>query len=817
MSNKRKHRPKRSKAVAVERSPEELAAAAETALAGGHPRDAIGYLKGALKVEERPEWRRLLASAYTVRARQLADKRMPQEALAMWDNRRAVVGDAPLSVEDASLLLRLGRTSEVVADYAACSDDADTDRRAGLRAALAPYLLANDEAFGAALPASDPLVSHLPAARAALEAYVAADGTALASALAQIPFRSPYRDWVQILKALDRLADHPKEAAALLARVPDHSSFLAVRRAAELALASDEAFLAELPRAGESTQRFAAKLRGWDDDRLRLASALAACDSRRLPNEMLQRVKQNRARIGEPWAHRYELRLTCQVNQSAKRPRRQRNASEDQLLVSAWYAEASGDPWDFFEDWRAYVDRLVESCTDGAGSDCAMRIALVLRHIARDGDMLSEEEDYEDPDAAHRTAASILAKSLEYDPDDRDTYIKLIEYYVRRKDLKDARRVLSEAQSRWPRDARVLSAALDTALASSAFKKAAGIARTILAIDPIHKGVREKLVNAHLAHARKQVRKKRSDLALGELDLAKEWGQRDRLRDRIDLLGALINWARSGGEDLGPIRALTERLGGGLDARLALALEAQALELDSIKILKRFDLHDLATPTRADLLAFFSRLREHAQEPLASNLRQYLNQTLESAATLNLSWSRTELETICESTERAGLNRARSAFARAALERFPGAPVFELHVFEAEPSADIDDIMGLRDAYDRARAEGDSRTAHRIAGWLERIGGHMPQEPRRPSVPVEEIIAVIGIDRTLDLLDVSRTMRREVKEMERDVGREGVVEVLAMLIKGAGVSLEDLIRMDNAKDANPDEPEKTTRQLDLFT
>jgi len=50
---------------------------------------------------------------------------------------------------------------------------------------------------------------------------------------------------------------------------------------------------------------------------------------------------------------------------------------------------------------------------------------------------------------------------------------------------------------------RILEAALDAAIEAGAFKKAADIAREMLALDSINSGVRERLVEAHLAHARK--------------------------------------------------------------------------------------------------------------------------------------------------------------------------------------------------------------------------------------------------------------------------------------------------------------------------
>jgi len=81
---------------------------------------------------------------------------------------------------------------------------------------------------------------------------------------------------------------------------------------------------------------------------------------------------------------------------------------------------------------------------------------------------------------------------------------------------------LEQARIRWPENMRILEVALDTAIEAGAFKKAAGIAREMLALDSINSGVRERLVEAHLAHARKQIPKGRLDLARKELAQAGE-------------------------------------------------------------------------------------------------------------------------------------------------------------------------------------------------------------------------------------------------------------------------------------------------------
>jgi len=79
------------------------------------------------------------------------------------------------------------------------------------------------------------VVLHATSARTALMAYCTAEDAALQDVLAAIPFRLPYRDWVQVLKALQHLPDEPEKAAGILARIEEASAFRYLRQAAHLA------------------------------------------------------------------------------------------------------------------------------------------------------------------------------------------------------------------------------------------------------------------------------------------------------------------------------------------------------------------------------------------------------------------------------------------------------------------------------------------------------------------------------------------------------------------------------------------------------
>ena len=59
----------------------------------------------------------------------------------------------------------------------------------------------------------------------------------------------------------------------------------------------------------------------------------------------------------------------------------------------------------------------------------------------------------------------------------------------------------------------ILLHAVDAAVARDAYKKAAGFARRLLALDPINQPVRQRMIELQISHARRQARSKRADLA----------------------------------------------------------------------------------------------------------------------------------------------------------------------------------------------------------------------------------------------------------------------------------------------------------------
>lgn len=786
-------------------------------LAAQHWRDAIAAYKELCKREPRDDWRRALAEAYAGRAAELASKGMLKEALAIWENRTALDPSATMHPDQAALLLRLGKVEQVTALLS--SADPETMPRAlreSLHAQLAARILGGERGLLEQLPANDPVRAHADAAEAALIAYCNNDDQQLRDALTAIPFRSPYRDWALVLKALLVRASDPEEATALLARIDEDSPFAPVKRAAILSLEPEDRFLATAAKSPPRERQVASVLRGWPPERIALWQDLVKsglgtdADFQALP--MLRVMQRHKRILGGDWIRAKTLRLASHSDQDGlKWLRRVAGAAPshwERALLGAWSAERHGDEWEILEGWQQCAELLKTRNSDNKDPRLAMRIALVLRRPEARLKFIDRLEASGDPELMDTELADMLEESLTWDPDDRDTYLRLIGYYRRGKLLKHARRLLDKAREHIPRDIPLLEAAMDIALDGGAFKKAAGLARQILKIDPINTGVRSRLIAAHLAHARKQTSKYRIDLARKELALAGDWARSDQARAQLALITDLLELmddTRTAAENL---RSRYADRAASYSGWLELLLAAELIGLCPADLHKQLRLNKPKPGEHADLAEAMAQLRGHLDqhgEP-SRDLTESLDGTLRRAPWKTL--ARGQLETACDTLRRAQMPKARTGAATAALKRWAGEPVFVLHRFEAKYPygfnfADLDEFNKLESALTRAREAGDARTAMRIEKALP-FGGRFRGSPFPPPFPLddeddepaddlslddataalfEDMILNLGAAGALDELGAPEEFVRRMEEIEREVGPETAAEILASILQ----------------------------------
>jgi tetratricopeptide (TPR) repeat protein len=336
------------------------------------------------------------------------------------------------------------------------------------------------------------------------------------------------------------------------------------------------------------------------------------------------------------------------------------------------------------------------------------RAALIWRYLSgMDIAALGDEDHLAD-------TINYLQRSVELDPDERDTQLRLIAALRQQGTLQPARAALELALPRFPKDAALLLEAVQLALASKAFKKAVGLAKQVLEIDPINPTVRRLVGQAHFSHARKQIKASNFELARKELGAAAEW-----LRDAEDvatlnLLRALANDDAAGDSCL---REAVANLGGGLAGGFQLALEAGRLGMNVTALLKRGGV-DLKAAANIDAVVTLARAIEVAQEN-EKTLRAALlplRPVLKRAQAGH--FAEADFRVICEAWLRAKEYELLRHYADAALKHWPQRPVFVY--FKATSYSDKLYLMPmqlqhqLERAADACDAQNDRQTSQRI-------------------------------------------------------------------------------------------------------
>jgi tetratricopeptide (TPR) repeat protein len=750
---KKRWRRKHGKAKHPE-STEELASTAAEHLDGGRFKDAVDDYKRLVKAERREQWVDGLAQAYAGRAEQLASQGMIKEAIVLWHNRAETCDRALADPRYLEWLLADGRTAEAMRLYIEDSEAlAGAAGPAQVQAQLAAAALANGGGTLKTLSTDDPLARDFAAADAALQAYSQGDDNALDAALSRIPFRSPYRDLRQLLKAMLRLEQEPDAAAQLLARVPADTAFAGLRSAVEAAAPTGRPLwprIAELP---AEILDVAAALAGWSKDQVKSIAILARLEPAPNRPALLKFILGHRQTLGEPFAGEAAFTVT---GPEPRLYRRLDKAYRDLSPAEKWRlraqaAEVEGDFPVAGEQWLGLADALAAQ-PDSA--DNRLRRALIHRHIA---DMIQPASS-EPPLNSH--VVRHLEQSLDLDPEDRESVLRLLDHNLHVGNLKAARQWVDYALAQHPDDAECLLKAAQTAVAGGAYKKAARFAHRLLEIDPINPRVRGLLVDSHFAHARKQIRAGRHAAARTELEHAAEWTRSAIDAGRGQILHGLIALDEDISTAREALRAGIERAGGGLVGRFYLLLEAYRSGRDFKSVTQAANLAAAKkTGDRDQVLALIrtvNGLREVQQDkPAVEAALEALAPAIDREA--KAEFSRDELQLVCETLLRYRQYASLKRYAQAALRRRQRDPLLtfykvqgQLKGREMRPwSAEFEQ---LETAYELAHATDDLRTGERINTELNKALPSLPALDMLPDPFLEDAEDEIDSDDSLAAL-----------------------------------------------------------------
>lgn len=781
---KRKRRTRRARVASSPRlSTEKLVQEAEAAVAAGRFKQAVPAYKELIKRERRAQWLEGLDAAYVERAGQLADKGMFREASVIWEQRAESCGKPLVGPDYLVSLLRSGREERALRLFVEEAERLAPSEQAAVREQLAALALSGRPGVLTSLAEDDPVVRNHAAAQQALRAYCAGDESGLAAALKRIPFRSPYRVFGQILKALDTLDEAPAEAARQLARIPKTSAFARLAQAAQVAVHPTGELAEGLGERDSDTRALVAELRGWSRGQLGFVQdALKKGDS---PNakSLLDLLVRHRSLFSADFARRTGTSLLIDYPQGVRMFSKALGglSAFDVDRLHALAAERDRNLFGAERHWREALSELEKKPDD---EDNRLRSALILRHLVDLGNPGATLDEDSLPD---------LEESLELDPEDHASWIRLITGYRELGSLKDARRCLQDALARFPEDPDVLLAAVETAIDGGAFKKAARYATSLLALDPINPKVKSILLEAHLAHARKQMSKGKTELARKELDGATSWVRSEADAGKLALVRGILELSAQDQDQARKwLREGVAHFGGGLAGRLHLLLEAERLERRPDSILEYAQLQDTnALATREEILKLVQAIGALQAEDVgrAAQVLASLAKPLKRA--VGEAYTRSEMERVCEALHRTHQFTALQAYAKRALKRWRECPVFVYHLLYASHEGEsymlsFKEMDRLHQAIERAHEDGDARTAHRIADWVHpslptAIGPIGPAAPHANDL--DAMIDQLGIDVFMDMLGASEGAE-EFQALREFLDEDELRQLIKLMVSG---------------------------------
>ena len=705
---------------------------AEAHLQARRFRDALEAYKQLLKRESHDSWREALAEAYMGRAEQLAAKGMYKEAAALWENMASSCGERQLG-RYLEWLLKAGRI-ERGARLFTQTDASFRNRPEGQRIAsyLAVELVCGHEELKTVLPADSPLLQQLDTMLAAMQAYCDADTAALQAHLKAIPFRSPYRELRLLLQALATIDQDPKATATALQRLPADSPLARFAELIGYVTLSGEHLLATVLPLPPPERDWVLTLKGWSDEDMERVKRLPDPQTMS-PKQLLQFALGSAQSINAERLRAFCVALLpyypsgkAQVEQHFGAFTAMENAH-----IYALANERSGD----FRSARHYWHHCIENLLPPRpGSDDALEAALIYRHIAK---LHNKSHIYLFDSLRHEQQA--LVNSLQLDPGDKPTYLRLIDIAAHDKNSKSQDYWIEQAVQQFPEDAEILMSAAKAAYRRQAFKKAAGFANTLLRRDPINASARRLLVDCHLGHARKRVKSQRYDLVERELAAALNYAQEAPEQGLACLVQGLVRIHQ--GDDARATDALHQGmslLGGGLLARFICRVEGRCLAVAPRSLDRHVQQAQPRTPDASieevmRLVAWVHRYLESQVKGLDQVL-QSLRRPLQTAAA-QLSFSESQLTAICDAFHAVPAYETLADYASVARQRFSEPPRFVYYdvfarsrgQFRLTTSADQ---LALDHALESALECKDLSTAAMIEEFLDTGFGLPPGIPR---------------------------------------------------------------------------------------
>jgi tetratricopeptide (TPR) repeat protein len=784
-----------------------LPARAAEALRRERFKEAVELFKTLARQDPQQRWRDALADAYFGRARDLSGKGMFKEAAMVLENTLTPSGTLRDPYLYVTCLIREGQQAKAAAYLlkTIAHPDVPAKEQAALEGLTAALLLTVPQLPVCPPPVTPEAARWRDAALAAREAIAAwvdgASAEAMERHLGRISLRSAFRPVRLLLKTLITLPADPVRTLGLLETIDRQSPFFPLRMAVEAGLRAGSGLDADAwQRLTPAQQAFVAETGGLPAESVQSLTRLSAAAQGGPAALFTYLLKQSDL----PEA---ELRSAC-LNLLPKVPDRIAQFEQrwgplsrlDQYRVQALAAEARGD-WPRVEEFWNLAARLT-----GTAEDRPSRLSsgVIYRHLAHlathNGAFTGGPDPQDDPRIFY------LERSADADPDHIPTILARMAWYRREERQKDWHRLADEAVQRFPEDSQILLQATQSAVVRQAYKKAAGFARRLLTIDPINPGARRQMIELQLAHARKQMRAKRADLAARELAMAAEWDRADAPNGVLRIARGIV--ALQGGEKEQAEAWLREGVtlaGGGVAGWFRAVLEAELMQCaggDALWLRDELARARRTSPTKEVVMAIVSSL---GQVPAGDSKRGLLGLVLGMRAWLSqaagLAWSSAEVQILADVFVRFEAFDVLRDYARAARRREPGHWEWRFYEIVARTRGDsrrmtLAESDAIDDMGEAASDRGDAQAVKRLARF---IGMEQPRLSHRGRVTGDDLDEG-GEFELLELLklalkDMPKGATDGLRSRVREIGREAAIAEFLEMTRGSEMGAEMPLRM----------------------
>ena len=540
----------------------------------GQYKEAIDLYKSLLKHANNADWRKSLAQCYLQRALAFAAKGMVKEALVLWEN-YAQNAEPPHEARDRyiSWLLQTNDMAKVKICLGQLSAQQLDELYPDLAGLLGLLIITGKLTGQDVLPKDSVFMVHWEFVQEALTAYRNNKLDDIEPALKKLPFRSAFRDFRTVLKAALLIPDSIEQAQSLLAKIPVDSPY---QRAGALLLAithEGAALVNDLLPLTPPQIKLIEAAKAFNKKQVELLDVLIKQQDRWSDKAKFNLSIQYQPLFGAESVQHYCLAALSTYPAGQRDFSKHFGAIDD---FEAWRLKALSCERDRDFNGSEYYWKQAITALKTRDAESAFKIALIMRHIS--AHQKSPEE-----------AITWQMDSLVHDPDDRETYVKILQYYERQEQETDTyKEWLDKSIKKFPNDVEMLGLAIKAATRNKAFKKATHYAQVLLKIDPVNTFAKQVLFTSHLAHARKLIKGKKFHLVEKEIQQAEKITIGKRYQTSAQLMRGFFVYSaedKKRGEQL--ITETMQKYNGGVfNAHFYVSMEALLLNLPIAPLLK---------------------------------------------------------------------------------------------------------------------------------------------------------------------------------------------------------------------------------------